>query len=48
MAVNIAEDHYLFLLNLSDIVHFSFGVEHLWVQVSARVDPLSIQIDTGQ
>ena len=31
MAVNVAEDHYLFLLNLSDVVHFSFGVEHFWV-----------------
>ena len=48
MTVNVTEDQDLLLFNLSDLVHEFLRMVDLWVELSTRHDPLSVEIDTGK
>ena len=47
VAVDVAINQNLLVLNIHDLVHKCLCIVHFWVQIFARQDPLAIQIHTS-
>jgi hypothetical protein len=47
MPMEIAVDPYLALVFLLDLLHEIFNTNNLWMELWLRVDPLTIEIDSG-